>query len=316
MAAMDARLERLLTMIPFIIKNQPVSLDELARTFGVGARQVEKDLELLWVCGTPDYYPDDLIDVLWEGDKVSLRMADYFFRPLHFTRQELVALRLAAEALQDLSALPATGSLAGALSKIGSTLKAEAGPSDLPVHLEQARPQHLEVLRGAEAARLQVQMEYYTWGKESLSQRRLEPHSLFYALGNWYVSGWDHASGEERIFRVDRIRSLEDTGEAFTQPAEPLDEGALFSFGSGASIEVRLKFDASLGRWATEQDMYDCVESLPDGSVICRIRTDNPGWLEKELLRLGSHVTVLEPAELRRSLVGRAERILGMYQGG
>ncbi len=315
MAAMDARLERLLTMIPYIIKNQPVSLEELARTFGVGARQVEKDLELLWVCGTPDYYPDDLIDVLWEGDRVSLRMADYFFRPLHFTRQELVALRLATETLRELSALPSTGSLADALVKIGATLKAEATPSDLPIHLETAPTGHLEVLRGAEAARTQVQMEYYTWGKETLSERRLEPHSLFYALGNWYVSGWDHASGEERVFRVDRIRGLQDTGEAFAHPVEPLDEGALFSFSSRASIEVRLQFDASLGRWATEQDMYESVESLPDGSVIARIKTDNPGWLEKELIRLGSHVAVLEPDELHSSLVERVERILEMYRG-
>ncbi len=312
MAAMDARLERLLTMIPFIIKNQPVSLTELATTFGVSAKQVEKDLDLLWVCGTPDYYPDDLIDVLWEGDRVSLRMADYFFRPLRFTRQELGALRVAAEALRDLSALPETDSLASALAKIAATLRSEA-EGDVPIHLEQAPAQYLELLRQAEAAHTQVEMEYFTWGKETLSERRLEPHSLFYALGNWYVSGWDHASGETRVFRVDRIRRLTDTGEPFTRLPEPLDEAALFSFASVASVEVRLSFDASLGRWASEQDIYESVKVLEDGSAVCSLKTDNLGWVERELLRLGPHVVVLEPPELRRSLAARVQRIRDMY---
>ncbi len=313
MAAMDPRLERLLTMIPFIIKNQPVSLDELARAFGIGPKQVKKDLDLLWVCGTPDYYPDDLIDVLWEGDRVSLRMADYFFRPLRFTRQELAALRVTAEALQDLSALPGTASLKAALAKIAATLQDGSASQSVPIHLDQAPPRHLEVLRQAEAAHTQVQMEYYSWGRESLSERRLEPHSLFYALGNWYVYGWDHASCEERIFRVDRIRNLEDTGEAFSRPLETPDEQALFSFASGASVDVRLNFDASLGRWASEQDIYESVEILADGSALCRLKTDNLGWLEKELLRLGPHVTVIEPPGLHRSLEKRARRILDMY---
>ncbi len=313
MASIDARLERLLTMIPFIIKNQPVSLSELSATFGVSAKQVEKDLELLWVCGTPDYYPDDLIDVLWEGDKVSLRMADYFFRPLRFTRQELMALRVAAEALQDLSALPATGSLAGALGKIAATLRSESAPGDVPVHLEQAPSQHLALLRAAEEAQTQVEMEYFTWGRETFSERRLEPHSLFYALGNWYVSGWDHASGETRVFRVDRIRRLTSTKEPFSRPPEPLDEAALFSFASGASVEVKLSFDASLGRWASEQDIYESVEVKADGSAICRLKTDNLGWVERELLRLGPHVRILEPVELRHSLAARAQRIRDLY---
>lgn len=313
MASIDARLERLLTMIPFIIKNQPVSLGELAATFGVTAKQVEKDLDLLWVCGTPDYYPDDLIDVLWEGDKVSLRMADYFFRPLRFTRQELLALRVAAEALQDLAALPATDSLSAALAKIAATLRSDATPGDVPVHLEQAPAQHLDVLRAAEEAQTQVEMEYFTWGRETFSERRLEPHSLFYALGNWYVSGWDHASGETRVFRVDRIRRLNATIEPFSRPPEPLDEAALFSFASGASVEVSLGFDASLGRWASEQDIYESVEVLADGSAICRLKTDNLGWVERELLRLGPHVRVLAPPELRHSLAARVQRIRDMY---
>lgn len=317
MAAIDPRLERLLTMIPFIIKNQPVGLDELSRVFGVQGRQVKKDLELLWVCGTPDYYPDDLIDVLWEGGQVSLRMADYFFRPLHFTRQELAALRVAAEALQDLSALPETESLTSALDKIAATLQMESSTlQSVPVHLEQAPAHHLETLRAAEAARTQVQMEYYTWGRESFSERRFEPHSLFYALGNWYVSGWDHASGEVRIFRLDRIRNLEETDEPFARPPEPPDEQALFSFASGASVEVRLKFDATLGLWASEQSIYENMELLPDGSALCSLKTDSLSWLEKDLLRLGPHVTVLEPQQLRRSLAERLERILRMYLEG
>jgi proteasome accessory factor C len=47
------RLSRLLAMVPWLLRRQGVPLAEAARHFGITQEQLVKDLELLFVCGTP-----------------------------------------------------------------------------------------------------------------------------------------------------------------------------------------------------------------------------------------------------------------------
>ena len=35
--------------------------------------------------------------------------------------------------------------------------------------------------------------------------RRVDPWRLSYRKGQWYLSGFDHVRGEERLFRLDRV---------------------------------------------------------------------------------------------------------------
>ena len=57
------RMTRLLALVPYLsARPGGVPLSEVARDFGVPAEQVLRDIDLLWVSGTPGYWPDDLID--------------------------------------------------------------------------------------------------------------------------------------------------------------------------------------------------------------------------------------------------------------
>jgi len=49
--------------------------------------------------GLPPYGPGDLIDVDFQGDRVTVTMADYFGRPLRLSRSEALALYLRGTAL-------------------------------------------------------------------------------------------------------------------------------------------------------------------------------------------------------------------------
>ena len=51
--AATTRLSRLLTMVPWLMNRQGIDIEEAARTLGVSRAQIEADLELLFVCGTP-----------------------------------------------------------------------------------------------------------------------------------------------------------------------------------------------------------------------------------------------------------------------
>ena len=49
------------------------------------------------------------------------------------------------------------------------------------------------------------------------------PRRVFHERGEWYVAGDDHRSGEYRTFRIDRVESIEQTGE-FDDPVDDDDD--------------------------------------------------------------------------------------------
>jgi proteasome accessory factor C len=75
-AAATDRLSRLLALVPYLVSRQGIPLAEAAAEFGISQAQLVKDLELLFVCGTPGHLPDDLIDVDWDDGNVFLSNAD------------------------------------------------------------------------------------------------------------------------------------------------------------------------------------------------------------------------------------------------
>ena len=88
-------------MVPYLVTRQGIPLAEAAREFGITEEELVKDLELLFVCGTPGHMPDDLIDAEWDDGHVYLRNADTIARPLRLGIDEALSLhRRAARALR------------------------------------------------------------------------------------------------------------------------------------------------------------------------------------------------------------------------
>ena len=94
----------------------------------------------------------------------------------------------------------------------GSPQRVEAATDRRPA-------EKLDVLRRAVAGNERVEIEYYAASTAETTTRRVDPEEVFFAIGNWYVAAWDHLSGEERLFRADRIDRITPTGERF-EPRE------------------------------------------------------------------------------------------------
>ena len=157
-----SRLERILLLVPYCVAHPGVTITELAKRFGAPEKEIMEDLNLLFVCGLPDYTPADLIEVSLEEDQVYIRMADYFARPLRLTRTEAIPLYLKAQALVNLlqgtqdgrSGLKELASLRSALEKLGKALlPQEGGVAELTkrikVQLESGEAKWLALLREA-----------------------------------------------------------------------------------------------------------------------------------------------------------------------
>ncbi len=252
-AKASERLRRLLVIVPYLVQHQGSEVAEVARLFEIDEKDLVADLNLLFMTGLPPYGPGDLIGVDLEDGRVWVDMADHFSRPLRLTRTEALSLYLRGTALAAAPGLHEAAALASALGKLREGLGPDAlgGPPERVEAATDQRPaETLDTLRRAVAGNERVEIEYYAASTAETTTRRVDPEEVFFAIGNWYVAAWDHLSGEERLFRADRIHLITATGERF-DPRELAGAGRpLYTPGEG-DVPVRLLLRAG-ARWVAE----------------------------------------------------------------
>ncbi|MDD5448761.1 MAG: WYL domain-containing protein, partial [Actinomycetota bacterium] len=207
---LEERFNRILLMVPLILREEGASIDELCEKTRMSKDEIIADLDLLFLCGLPDYGPGDLIDVGIENDRIFLSMADYFNRPLRLTKDEALALLVAGEALIRANVFKEASAIGRAMQKITRVL-GEAEKRDMydvvrrvEVEIESEPGKWWkDVARALEKDRNLV-LEYYSFSRDEVTQREVEPVSFVFSHGNWYLYGWCHKAGDWRLFRLDR----------------------------------------------------------------------------------------------------------------
>ncbi|HET7483698.1 MAG TPA: WYL domain-containing protein [Actinomycetota bacterium] len=300
------RLSRILLMLPYAIQHPGVTVGELARKFGVPKREVMEDLQLVFLCGLPGYGPGDLIDVWFDDDRVEVRMADYFAAPLRLTPSEALILYAGAEALVQLPGLEGADSLRGATEKLRRAL----GAGGVGVRVEHSPEAHLDALRDALEERRRVHLEYLSASRGSMTDRDVDPWGLVAALGRWYLVGFDHLSGEERMFRVDRIKSVSARDAVVEVPDDFDPERYRGAFvGDETQEHVTFEISPAAARWF--EDYYPVATSaeLDDGWRRVTLLSSGTRWAATLLLRLGADVRKVEPEAVMQEARTLAEEI-------
>jgi proteasome accessory factor C len=310
------RLSRLLTMVPWLLNRQGVEIEEAAREFAVTPAQVEADLELLFLCGTPGGYHGDLIEAEWESGRVFLANADTINRPLRLGVDEALALIVGLRAL---SAVPGIGereAVVRALAKLeAATGSASAGTSSIQVLIDEGSDeQSLMLAQQALAERRRVHLRYLVSGRDESTERDVDPMRLINFDAHWYLEGWCHRAEDVRLFRLDRVEALEilevdGTAPPAAQPRD-LDSGVFTPQAEDQLVRLELGPGAL---WVSDYYPVERVERTPDGGAVIDLRTADTGWLRRLLWGLGSQATVLEPAELASEVHRGAREALAAY---
>ena len=307
------RVARLLAIIPWIAAHDGPTVDEICERFALSRRKLLDDLEVIMFVGVPPYTPDTLIDVTIDGDRVWLRFADVFSRPLHLTPEQGLALVAAGAASQGLPGSEPEGPLATALAKLAGVLGIDPAEA-VSVTLGETRPGVLEALRAAAGEHRQVRLDYYSYGRDERTTRDVDPWAVVAHEGAWYLQGWCHLAGDERLFRVDRVVEVTVLDSTFT----PTGEGDRRPFALGDGVpRVTLELPPS-ARWVAETYPVDEVRETGDGRLRVRMPVTATPWLERLLVRLGADARVVEADHPGHESAGRdaARRILARYERG
>ncbi len=170
----------------------------------------------------------------------------------------------------------------------------------------------LDAVRDAAAHHARLEIDYWSAGRNELTTRRIDPMVVFFALGAWYVGAYCHRAGDERMFRVDRIRGLRSTGEHFEADPTAFESGEVYNpEPTDPRVTLRL---APAAAWVAEAHPTQSVTERPDGTLDVTLIVSERAWLDRLLLRLGPDAEVVEPHALRTAGAAAAQRVLGRYQ--
>jgi len=282
-------------MLPYVIANPGVGVDELSDRFGYRRKELIDDLNLVFLTGLPGYGPGDLIDATVEDDEVYVDTADYFSRPLRVTPPEALALLAAGMALT--SAGQGPPALESAIAKLSAVVAPQA-EGGLVVDLKE--PEFVGLLRAGVDSHRVVALTYTALGSGQTTERRVEPWSVFSANGNWYLSAYCRTAHAERVFRVDRIREAGTTDETFDPPETAPPPEVRYTPG-----EEDVRTTIRLGEAAQWVADYYPVEDLGDGQI--RFSSSDPAVAARLLLRLGDDAELVEGPEVA-ALLGEYRR--------
>jgi predicted DNA-binding transcriptional regulator YafY len=297
------------------------TFEEFARELKCTTRTVMRDLDHIQAVGFPVTEDRDGKEKRWkfvEGYRCDL--------PVPLSLSELMALYFTRSLLTPLHGTPFHSALESGIAKVRALLPPEgygfldriegAMTTRGPAFKDYSRVRGL--LEAVTAARLEgrrLEIQYYSFSRGALTTRRIDPYHLFYHQGGLYIAAHDHLRKEVRIFAVERIRELRQTGESFSIPEGfDFDDYMQGSFGilRGETTTIRIHFNRHRAKWIAERTWHEGqeIQPLPDGELILSLTVADTAEIKGWILGFGQDAEVLEPASLREEIRAEAQALL------
>lgn len=293
------RIARILQLLPLAARDGGIGYDELAETLGITRARLESDLiEIV----EREYYHDaetgtDIQVITLGPDRVEVWTKGLLRRPTRLGTGEAAALDLG------LRILAAEREEPELLERMRALLEkvAWAVPDDvLDRFVADGDPGSADSLRAlivdAARRRQRVRFRYLKPGAAAAEDRSVEPYSVVYGEGHWYVVGHCPERDAVRTFRTDRILEATVGDATFETPAD-FDPGDYMADGrvyrADEEIEVTVRYGGRVAPYLLERGEGERQE---DGGVVVRHRVANPSWIVAHVLGHGRDARVTEPA--------------------
>ncbi len=298
--------------------------EALASARGVSRRTIFRDLDVLRQAGVPLQYDEEAQHYHIPGT--------YFLPPTNFTPEEALALLVLCHDLGDQSQLPFFEPARSAAVKLSSNLPGRfrelfrTTGEAVQIRLEPTNPlgSHKPVYDGlleAIAKRRCVRIAYHSLTESKQLVTRLSPYRLLFSRRSWYVIGRSSIHRGVRTFNLGRIEKIELLDDRFRIPKgfslqRYLRNAWRLIPEPGRDREVRIRFSPLVAHNVAEVNWHPTqrVKFNRDGSLDFRVTVSGLREISWWILGYGDQAEVLEPAELRRMIAQRVERMSNMYR--
>ena len=266
------RLSRVIDLIPYLYQRE-MPLSELAEELDRSISDLERDLEIAFLCGLPGYTPDLLIDLSMEEGCVAVTNPQSLDVARRLSFEEMTSLRLGLELLE----MQYPG--ASTLRKTFQSLRAKLGNSNVFPHQTSIDLQENENIAVMEAALLspsRISFSYLDTVGKSTHDRTLSPYRFVWRGGRLLLRGFDHDRGDIREFFVSQMTQTRLVGGAVVTDEVAVRPEQDITY---AKAEIRLR---SVPMWWKRRNsafIVDVQTSATYSTVALRF------WSEEWLIR-------------------------------
>ncbi len=299
---MADKLERLMNLVATLLNTEyPLRAADIAErvegypTDPVAFRRAfERDKDDLRSMGVPL----TIVSTPDEGQRDGYRIdrKDYYLHDLDLAPDEVVAISMAMQVIELDGA-----TTQDALWKLGGV--ATQGEALAPQFAAIELGPSVTLMQKAIADRAAVRFGYRD------AQRHVEPWSLDFRRGHWYLNGWDIDRQAERRFRLDRVEGdvvAESPGSATNDRTFGRDERQPWEFANDATERhhAKVRIDAEHASWACHLLGDDVVsQRYDDGSILVSLEVSNLNGFRSLVLSFLDGAEVIEPPELRQHII-------------
>ena len=293
---------RTMDLIPYILENPGVSITKLSKQFSVNEKQIESDLQLVFMCGLPGYTPYELIDLIFEEGIVSIIDPQVLDKPRRFTKSELVVIALGLQLLGELSSSDSTRLskiklLSNKITQLGGSNSVIFAPSS-------SKSPFVEVISKAITNKKSLTIQYQSLVKDEVSIRTIFPHNLYFMNGNLYLSAMDLTAKADRVFKVELIKTCEVGNDV---SSEIVNE-------NNSTIEVILDVQKTYKNFIERNSSIITAVEEQKNCFRVHLKLSNLEWLKRSILSNSPGITVISPSLLAQEVSALATSLLASYQ--
>jgi proteasome accessory factor C len=304
------KLTFLLSLVPYLMDHDRVSVTEVAEHFGVSPELIRDSVRLIGVSGVPgetaSYQHGDLFDIAWddfeENDQIVLTNLVAIDDSPRFSAREAAAL---IAGLQYLSALPEhadRATIATLMSKLSRGATGE--PSQVAVEPTETDAT-LGVVRESVATGVAVEFDYLNSRGEQ-ERRTVDPLRVESVDADWYLRGWCHLREAVRTFRLDRISSPVVTTKPIQFGAGDVTLPDTLFEGSADDLLVTLDIAPSAAPLLADYMPDGAKTTEVDGKLRASVRVSHYHGLKRLIASMPGVATVIEPKEARDAVAAWA----------
>lgn len=317
------RLERMVEMLSLIDRGETVTPKSLAAHFGVAERTIYRDMGILSI----DF------PVSFDEEKGSYRFTEgYSLKKIDLSKDELRALLVSKAFLSKMGegVSNAYGSL---IKKLNAEMSAKSGQRlksttqnywfDIdPVDNFASVKKQFDSVQKALDEKISLEITYRRMQRDKQETVRvIDPYGLFFSSGVWYVLAYCRLRKAVRVFALDCIKRIKETGNSYTIPPDfSMDE--YFKAGwhmirYGDPVEVKLRFSKDTAPWITRKKWHPTqkIEKNKDGSIIFSVTLKGTKELRWWVYHWGTNCEVISPPEFRKEVLAELKAMVEVYEG-
>lgn len=325
MSRAENKAERLLRMEALLLSHpQGLTQSEMARKLGVDRSVVHRNLR-----DFQKIYPTEEHD----DGRISIDRSMYLLN-VSFTLHEAMGVHLASRLLATRMDKH-NPHAASALRKLGISLEKLApristhikGSADVMDEADQRQdPRYLDVLEKLTLSWAE-QKKVNVWHRSDKTSKVFEyvicPYFIEpYAIGQTtHVIGMDDRVGKMRTLKIERIERVEIQQKDIYQIPDEFDPRDLLAdawgiwYTENEPVEVVLKFHRNVAQRLRETRWHRSEEEaeLHDGSIVWKAKVAEPQEMIPWIRAWGADCEVLQPRELRETMMGETKAMAERY---